>query len=112
MVELMLNKKNSSILVAYYSLHKVECCAASAVMKTAWVPNGQNLAEEFTKLFPSAMQDFIFGNWTYWCCHHGCVLYSCKVCKNKMHKEDWDLFDELKFLVQNLCRIVHENCEM
>ena len=55
MAELTLNKKHSS--VAY---HFARWKVATSMIRTAWVPRGENLADSFTKLLPSATRDYLF----------------------------------------------------
>ena len=58
-VKSTLNKKHSSI--AY---HFTRWKVAAGVIKIAWIPTGENLADA-TKRLPETTRHYLFGNWTY-----------------------------------------------
>ena len=59
-VESSLNKKHSDI--AY---HFSRFNVAARVCTIAWIPTGENISDAMTKRLAKAVQDYLFGNWTY-----------------------------------------------
>ena len=59
-VEYSLNKKHSSI--AY---HFSRWNVAAGVCQIAWVPIGDNIADDMTKRLSKDTRDYLFGQWTY-----------------------------------------------
>ena len=59
-VESSLNKKHSAI--AYNSSR---WNVASGVFTIAWIPTRENIADAMTKKLAEAVQDYLFGKWTY-----------------------------------------------
>jgi hypothetical protein len=59
-IELVLNKKHSSI--AY---HYVRWAVAGGIITVAWTKSEENLSDAFTKRLSEAIHDYLFGNWTY-----------------------------------------------
>ena len=59
-VESKLNKKHNAL--AY---HAVRWAVAAAIIRVGWIDGKENYADAYTKVLPSHVRDYLFGNWTY-----------------------------------------------
>ena len=59
-VESVLKKKHSSVAYNY-----IRWATAAGIIRVAWVPTDENLADTFTKRLPQIKREKLFGDWTY-----------------------------------------------